>query len=892
MEEKIIYKGETRALSDLDCPDGDLSLSLNVINENNALRPIILPDILFSMAAGETLLYIHSTADYKNYIYKTENSLKAFSFNNGIRNDFDFSESLYGDTIRQIQSIGNTLILLTDRRMSYILFKENNYNLLGEKPPFASISFGLIGKFIRTDEFDVPLHTYWYQAFDQDLRDDYKKIVTDAIIPKVNKFIKEESKDKGKFIYPFFVRYAYRLFDGSLFTHSAPILMLPSTTMSPIAFVTGYVNDTDGTDEYKDFKCRVCAQICTLNYQLNNNIIGELEHWKDVIKSVDIFISAPIYTYDQSGEIKRIDHVYTENDTNFSICKHEQGNGLPTINYNVYTKYPFTQTYALWNPESNGMYYTLRYMLPQITGEKLHELITEERLFYKISSIDTANLNYNERTEIKLKENVLNTLQVQEVMTDDYNSHDEILPTYLYTYNSRLNMANLKKTLYNGFPMDSMTGYSESDKYYSDAIAPGYSFSAYVFIKEGDRDIIVNAGSFKQLGTNLYYLFYPNPNAYKMVIFRSIYFPMGYAELLLTTHKGLNGSYYFGGFNDLNWIDSYDISITNNKTINLPNKIYTSEVNNPFHFPLSGINTVGVGQILGISSTTRALSQGQFGQFPLLVFSTDGIWAMEVSETGLYSTKQPISRDVCSNPQSITQTDGAIVFISDKGAIMINGSEVISLSGALSGPSFNLDSVKKLDEIAIKEGLVSELNSIMPIKEFFAGCQIAFDYPNSRLYFIYPDKPYSMVYSLASSSWAKVSSGFVQTINDYPDCYIQDQNGGILNISEKINYDSEKVSNGLMLSRPIKLGDNELKTVTEVINRGIFEKNDISMLLFASVDGITYFPIGSAIGPKLYRISGTPYRYFRIGLIAKLNLQKSISGTSVYFDKRARNRPR
>ena len=121
-------------------------------------------------------------------------------------------------------------------------------------------------------------------------------------------------------------------------------------------------------------------------------------------------------------------------------------------------------------------------------------------------------------------------------------------------------------------------------------------------------------------------------------------------------------------------MDSFDLSQlqpSSNPEISFQNKIYTSEVNNPFNFPVSGINTLGVGEILGIASATKALSQGQFGQFPLYAFTNEGIWALEVSNAGTYSSKQVVTRDVCNNPAGITQIDGAIVFTTDRGVMIL-----------------------------------------------------------------------------------------------------------------------------------------------------------------------------------------------------------------------------
>ena len=85
-----------------------------------------------------------------------------------------------------------------------------------------------------------------------------------------------------------------------------------------------------------------------------------------------------------------------------------------------------------------------------------------------------------------------------------------------------------------------------------------------------------------------------------------------------------------------------------NKPEYLDSQIFTSVVNNPFVFEASGDNTVGTGKILGIVANTEAVSQGQFGQYPLLVFTDEGIYAMSVNAEGLYSSIHPISREVCN----------------------------------------------------------------------------------------------------------------------------------------------------------------------------------------------------------------------------------------------------
>lgn len=105
----------------------------------------------------------------------------------------------------------------------------------------------------------------------------------------------------------------------------------------------------------------------------------------------------------------------------------------------------------------------------------------------------------------------------------------------------------------------------------------------------------------------------------------------------------------------------------------LNSQMFTSVVNNPFVFDASGDNTIGTGKIIGIVANTESVSQGQFGQYPLLVFTDEGIYAMSVTSEGLYGSVHPISREVCNNPDSITPTDRLVYFTSDKGLMAISG---------------------------------------------------------------------------------------------------------------------------------------------------------------------------------------------------------------------------
>ena len=203
-------------------------------------------------------------------------------------------------------------------------------------------------------------------------------------------------------------------------------------------------------------------------------------------------------------------------------------------------------------------------------------------------------------------------------------------------YNQRLNLAGLSKKLFGGFNPSAVNTAVNSDGIEA-AEQKMSKVRAYVYVKQGGRNIVVESDT-KDMFCNvpIYYFYYPNANAYRAIIRVQGGWEFGewnaskerYFELPLESHVGLNGAFWFGNFKRLGEMTELDtevfdaanipiVSSSENRTVGMENKIYASKVNNPFVFPVLGITTVGVGEVYGVSTAAKALSEGQFGQFPL-----------------------------------------------------------------------------------------------------------------------------------------------------------------------------------------------------------------------------------------------------------------------------------
>lgn len=914
MIKEIKYNGYSANPSDYECADGDLATSIGVIPENGALKPILPPSEVLQLENGASVMYIHETANIKHYIIFKNN---AISWWDGIDGHEQVSLRTFKE-IYQINAIGNTLLVLSEDGMHYFLWKgyDDGYLYLGTKIPECPLSFGLQGEMTVTDEFELAFDDIAYETdkniwngmttatdpFCKEFTDNNKRQITDQVLGKVNKFIAENSTGKGKFLFPFFVRYAYRLYDGTLTMHSAPILMIASSDCAPNVGIFR-VFSTHAEHSANRCKAKVIGVTHGIDYAvIHNSRLEMIKNWRDIVRSVDVFVSKPIYTYNQNGQCTQFVRT-VENDC-YSVCKFVSQNA-PTSTYPMrYQRHDVNYMYQLYTNNFQTIY-GYRLMIPRRSIDDVKEDIRSTSQFYLLESIPVEQLTTT-RTKLVVEEDYLQSLVTREVMTDDYDSHDKLLPNYSFVYNSRLNLANIRKELYYLYNIGAMIPYTNGYVANWNGMPPTQmdgtmGASVYFYIKQDGRDIVVSGESYSVsfYSPPFLFLFYPNINAYKAVIVTHYGFPQ-YYEVMLEQHKFLNGAFYFAGWeNPPTGLSDYPTaSPREQRIIDLPNKIYTSEINNPFHFPVLGINTIGTGTILGISSAVKALSEGQFGQFPLYAFTTEGVWALEVSTTGTYSAKQPITRDVVINPESITQIDTAVLFATDRGIMHISGSATQCLSDSLNAEDlFSIADLPKANAlIDIFNGKAGENEkatlsdiTLLPFNDFLRECRMVYDYTNQHIIVYNPTVRYAYVFSLKSKLWGMMLSDIVNNVNSYPEALAMADGNRLVDFSTS----SAETITALVVTRPFKMEEPDVfKTIDTIIQRGYFKPGHVAQVLYGSNDLFNWHIVWSSTDKYMRGFRGTPYKAFRIALICTLDRFESLLGFSAQFNPRMLNRLR
>lgn len=214
------------------------------------------------------------------------------------------------------------------------------------------------------------------------------------------------------------------------------------------------------------------------------------------------------------------------------------------------------------------------------------------------------------------------------------------------------------------------------------------------------------------------------------------------------------------------------------------NTFKVSKTNSPLIFPYEQTYMVGFGKILAFSSNAVALSQGQFGTYPLVVFTTEGIFAMQVDTSGVgsYLNNAPLSREVCNNPDAIAQTDAGIYFSTEKGLMLLSGSDTALTSENINGqpePLPNLSSsYERGDGLKVYGNAIShtqlvQLSGAISKEDFrtylsASGTHLSYIYVKSKLICYNPKYAYCYLIDTDTHVCTKLNKRIAFDTKNYP----------------------------------------------------------------------------------------------------------------------------
>lgn len=760
MIKQIQLRGISRTPSDRLSEDGGLSESLNMYMDSAENAPAFVPeDKTAELGLPEDLyaerIFIHKTANYENYI--VVQSDKVVAYTPGIEDEEPLlvMELAGGEKVNDITSVGNTLIVSTTANLYYILYKDRAYSFLGNKVPMPQIDLYAEKKaiaYVANGRLDFKLNQYqtpdaWNNSSDEDLLSLTEKVWdTDerSLKKSIIEFLKRE-----RFVSPRFVQYSVELNEGSPMV-SLPILVGAGEPFKTYVFADYSRYETEDQGGNIIYDTMITHSIGFNPYSIKAKLrnLSDLEDWRDIITNIKIYISDDLYLLSEyKNEKLRC----------ISIDSTDDGQDLELqAKFSLDTTMPDMDTIL-------GMG-ALTYLCKSIPVTKFSAFSNEVK-------------DLSEGIDIVASEDYLpEKLYEKERLAVGDMTNYPIIPLSSDTYNNRLVAINNTAILtYTHHGLGSTIVNDESETKYE----------IYFIVKRPTKELCFKADIVASLPQYGDLIFCPDQSCSQIVVKAERNDQIRYLSLDAKPHPGLPCSYasiqsLIYNVDDLyNQMSEAQVQLP---TINLmdekDNSLFISPINNPFVFPTEGRFTFQ-SKVLGVAVATTALSQGQFGQFPLYVFTEDGIWAMETAADGSFVSQKPLSREVCINPDSITSIDNAVVFVTAKGVMMIQGSQVMNISPYMNGKHF-VPSKDIQDLISNQEGfcnLVSAISDEDSFMSFIKEARVAYDYPGQRLIFINPsERNMQYIYKIDTQTWHKsMFEGLYlyRPLNSFPECLVQ-----------------------------------------------------------------------------------------------------------------------
>lgn len=311
-----------------------------------------------------------------------------------------------------------------------------------------------------------------------------------------------------------------------------------------------------------------------------------------------------------------------------------------------------------------------------------------EQPLYLVEEIELSNVN-NNIWEVELGYNKLKDLTSQIEVYTPLNLH-QVHAEVLYEYNNRLHLGNLTTTLFR--PSTNIKNVLTGGLHVGDAVREliqlnnGCSIYSSNYIVPTKDNALANETDVTLCWKNPL-ISYPDYRAESILVLGKKLNNLRYHRVALRSAPANNLAYYmvpptvYGKYAteqkpDPTTLSSLTGSRPEERNILIEsNRLQVSKANNCFVLPFDTSYNVGNENtsIISIAATAEMLADSRFGQTPLYVFTSEGIWALiqGVGEV-LYQNWAFINPDKIINPNTAT-ANGVLFYVSVRGIHALSG---------------------------------------------------------------------------------------------------------------------------------------------------------------------------------------------------------------------------
>ena len=848
MINEIGFNGLTCSPSDYDCSDGELATCYNLIPEDNALKPVHAPAVVgkITLTNKQVIEYCHKgnvNGDvYKHYIIHDKSGSGDGTWW-WCDVDGDTPEEIVLDSFKvsSVCAMGNILSFIGESGTCYALWKDKTYRTFKKEDfLFETIiesSNYRVSTFVakyKKDEFLAMYDSHKFGSTDFYQFGILKKSSLEKILTGIDADVnKKLAEDESLFKYNTFGVCMLRLYDGTYVATSGFFLL--RNTIDRTLTVKSTTVDWDGPS---------CQMEMTINkYQICVNLATD--KIKDLITGFDVYLNL--------------------SDSLLDIREYRNGD------YDTDLKLP-----------------NATYKLDFIDLKNLYRKIDEMPL-YKVASFDMDDIG----KYVDLKR----PIGTEESFNSEMLNALDIGASGGYLYNNRLHLFDYSKIY--AIKDNPFVQYADSnmDNVEDVEFIAEHSFADgnKIYCRFKSRPIIPAVFSLclNNLVSTDYYLKKGEECYWQRVLYyNSKTYPW---SICASYDKGIFGDIQdFRHCSPVEYNEKVALAEKSDMVVSSSqSSILVSKAENPMVFPAKNSVCVGSSTIRALAANTQPISEGQFGDAPLYAFTDEGVWMLMLDSEGVYQSRQPVNREICTNTTGILQTDDAILYASDRGIIMQQGRSSKCITEALDDYPFDYNKMPHSREILA----TGEIPSIgvayrMPIRQYLKEAEMVFDYYNSRLVLFNPNCKYAYIYSLRSGMWGTIPNIFRSRVNIYPQAYAVNTDGRIVDL---YNPDAEEYVPYFFCTRPMTLdAANVHKTIFSLIVRGYFQPDvkKCGIALYASNNLFDWVLVSTSATQYLRGMAGTPYKYFRIACIGNLRPEESISGCSIDVQPRWNNKLR
>lgn len=922
--------------------EGELSECVNLIPHAGEIVRIKEPQpIRLELLEGEILLATNRCAGRENFIVRSGTYLRYYRNVESNWSKQGIATLTYEEV--EVVTIGQTLVVSQGTTKRYFVWGENGYKeqnitdfvpkvelRLGDKgfAPLCSWGKNAPIQSLAWEAGDSDIHImqnpdntmgtlYWMPK--ADASGSNALTLNQSFWARYNE-IRKHFKDSGAHCFPFYVRWGIQLYDGSVTNLSAPILLMPSSVIRPyIGWLYRYnVYETNITRTGKGEQWTIFFTPRNLYITIDATGITNID--ENLVKGIVVYATPEIEAVDTDFEVFKTGQQRRFEYESEAI---RDGLGWDTKYIDVSgssvtdPKRPLHINYLSVLPAKKDVSRIVESFNDPIEFYEFASIpwgIVKEKRYRVIASLQEGKLPLSEdgnfaRTTDPVYTSITNqgyspyniplrldALTSQRQLSDSMVSQENykvVGANTSYSYNSRIiyGGVNLKMPL-----VITPTQILANNKLPSSG-ASGSDLS--LSVKIGEKYLTIGGSSaLRGYRGESSVIAFPHKDANGLAIYEqegswaakvsfqrnktslggySIW--SGITEELIRTSPDIKGSFLSSSEVGDEWkSNSYlDIKASDLKG----NTVAVTKVANPW--VIEAVYELACGEIYALTSATEALSEGQFGEFPIYAFTDNGIYALSIDRDGTIESKQPISRDVLLGMNNTLQIDKAVIYPTKEGLKLISGRNTSLLSASIAGLNVPESVFSTPHELTLADDA--------PFQEQLEGIKMVYDYAHRQVHLFGKEvasegKQKHYVYDLESGQWATqiLDKQLTTCVAGYPFSTMQ---FGTQLMQYTDELEADDVKQGWLLTRPISFSDpftRKMLADIRVLGQKTNTDTKFKVQVYISEDRVKWY--------RLTSLKGRSAKWYRFLIVADMCGLDTLTGITCQYVPRLGNKLR